>query len=87
MQDAKPAAVEEEEIPLGAQGQWKGEGHGGGAQGQDEKICRLDLLLSLPSLGSARLGWGSRLPGACPFCTPARHSGKQPGRGEKTEKS
>lgn len=29
MQDAKPAAVEEEEIPLGAQGQWKGEGHRG----------------------------------------------------------
>ena len=39
------SAVEEEEIPLGAQEQWKG----GGGTGQDERMLRLDFLLSLPS--------------------------------------
>ena len=38
------SAVEEEEIPLGAQEQWKGRG-----TGQDERMLRLDFLLSLPS--------------------------------------
>lgn len=35
------SAVEEEEIPLGAQGQWKGEGHGAG---------REDVQVGFPSL-------------------------------------
>lgn len=66
----------EEEMPLGAQGQWKGRGTG--AEREDLQV--VSPLLSLcPPWASARLGWGSRLPRGLPLCTPARHSGKQPG--------
>lgn len=62
------SAVEEEEIPLGAQGQWKGEGHGAG---QEDVQVGFPSLFALPGRGQARLG--QQAPGGLALlytCTP-----------------
>ena len=68
MQDVKPAAVQEEEIPLGAPGQWKGEGLGAGLE---------DLQVGFPSLfalpGLSQAGLGQQIPRGLALlytCTP-----------------
>lgn len=67
MQDAKPAAVEEEEMPLGSPGAVEGEGHRGRTRRSSGCIS---FSLCPPGLGQAGLGQWLQGPASLYTCTP-----------------